>query len=56
MVYYVLFVPYMIIFDNYSNVFLNFELFLDIYFIIDIIVNFFSTYKDEKGNYVYSIK
>ncbi len=54
MVYYVLIVPYMIIFDNYSDYFSNFEIFLDSYFILDIIINFFTTYRDERGYYVYS--
>ena len=49
MIYYVLIVPYMIIFDNYTDFFYNLEIFLDSYFILDIIINFFTTYKDERG-------
>lgn len=45
----------MIVFDTYTDYIYDIELFLDIYFICDIIINFFTTYKDEKGNYVYSL-
>lgn len=45
----------MIIFDTYIDFFYDFEIFLDGYFIADIIINFFTTYKDEKHSYVYSI-
>ena len=56
MVYYVIVVPYMLIFDSYSVYFFNFEFFLDIYFILDIIINFFKSFRDEKGNNVYSLR
>jgi hypothetical protein len=55
MIYYLLIVPYMIIFDTYTDFFLNFEFFLDGYFILDIIINFLTTYRDERGYYVYSL-